>query len=75
MEILFGGLIGIIVGLFIALFCVIGKDDIVCHCEIKENAELIAKILDFDVNGEIYQPVCSNADTGGYYEEWNNEIF
>ena len=50
MEILFGGLIGIIVGLFIALFCVIGKDDIVCHCEIKENAELIAQILDFDVN-------------------------
>lgn len=45
------------------------KDDIVCHCEIKENAELIAKILDFDVNGEIYQPVCDNADTGEYYEE------
>lgn len=47
----------------------IGKNDIVCHCEIKENAELIAQILDFDVNGEIYQPVCSNADTGEYYEE------
>ena len=60
MEILFGGLIGIIVGLFIALFCVIGKDDIVCHCEIKENAELIAQILDFDVNGEVYQPNCEN---------------
>jgi hypothetical protein len=36
------------------------SDDTVCHCEVKENAELIAQILDFDVNGEIYQPNCEN---------------
>lgn len=26
----------------------------VCHCNLKENAELIAKILDYDVNNEVY---------------------
>lgn len=27
--------------------------DTVCHCNVKENAEIIAQILDFDVKGEI----------------------
>lgn len=30
-----------------------GKDVTVCHCNVEENAELIAKILDYDVNGEV----------------------
>lgn len=30
-----------------------GKDDIVCHCDVKKNAELVAKIMDYDVNGEV----------------------
>ena len=28
---------------------------VVAHCDVKENAELIAKIMDCDVDGEIYQ--------------------
>ena len=28
------------------------KDDTVCHCDVKENAELVAEILDYDANGE-----------------------
>lgn len=43
----------------IGLFA-LNSDDTVCHCEVKENAELIAQILDFDVNGEVYQPNCEN---------------
>ena len=35
----------------------VGEEEIVCHCNLKENAELIAKILDFDVENQI-------ADTG-----------
>lgn len=31
------------------------KEITVCHCEVKENAELIAKILDADVEGKIYE--------------------
>lgn len=30
-----------------------GKDVTVCHCDVKENAELVAEILDYDVNGEV----------------------
>lgn len=30
-----------------------GKDVTVCHCNVKENAELVAEILDYDVNGEV----------------------
>lgn len=29
----------------------------VCHCKIRENAEMIAKILDYDINGEIADDV------------------
>ena len=29
-------------------------DDTICHCNVKENAELIAKILDDDVCGKVY---------------------
>ena len=29
------------------------EEEIVCHCNVKENAELIAKILDFDVENQI----------------------
>lgn len=29
------------------------NEQTVCHCNIKENAELIAKILDYDVNNEV----------------------
>ena len=28
-------------------------DKIVCHCNVKENAELIAKIMDYDVNSKV----------------------
>lgn len=31
----------------------VGEEETVCHCNIKENAELIAKILDYDVQNEI----------------------
>ena len=31
----------------------VGEEEIVCHCNIKENAELIAKILDCDVQNRI----------------------
>ena len=31
----------------------VGEEETVCHCNIKENAELIAKILDFDVENQI----------------------
>ena len=31
----------------------VGEEETVCHCNIKENAELIAKILDFDVQNRI----------------------
>lgn len=31
----------------------VGEEETVCHCNLKENAELIAKILDFDVNNQI----------------------
>lgn len=27
--------------------------EIVCHCNVKENAELIAKIMDYDVDGKV----------------------
>lgn len=30
------------------------NDEIVCHCEIKENAELIAEILTADSEGRYY---------------------
>ena len=30
-------------------------EETVCHCNVKENAELIAKILDDDVVGKVYQ--------------------
>lgn len=29
------------------------EEEIVCHCNVRENAELIAKILDFDVENQI----------------------
>lgn len=32
------------------------EDETVCHCNIKENAELIAAILDWDVKGAIFNP-------------------
>ena len=28
-------------------------DEIVCHCNMKENAELIAKIMDYDVESKV----------------------
>ena len=31
----------------------VGEEETVCHCNVKENAELIAKILDFDVENQI----------------------
>lgn len=31
----------------------VGEEETVCHCNVKENAELIAKILDFDVQNRI----------------------
>ena len=36
--------------------CAIGDGEVVVHCNLKENADLIAKILDCDVAGEIYVP-------------------
>ena len=30
-----------------------GEEETVCHCNVKENAELIAKILDYDVQNQI----------------------
>ena len=33
----------------------------VCHCNVKENAEIIAKILDADVDGEIADVKLSTA--------------
>ena len=30
-------------------------EETACHCNVKENAELIAKILDDDVDGKVYQ--------------------
>lgn len=32
---------------------VFGKDDTVCHCNVEENAALVAEILDYDANGEV----------------------
>lgn len=32
---------------------VFGEDNTVCHCNVKENAELVAEILDCDANGEV----------------------
>ena len=31
----------------------VGEEETVCHCNVKENAELIAKILDCDVQNQI----------------------
>ena len=31
----------------------VGEEETVCHCNVKENAELIAKILDYDVQNQI----------------------
>ena len=31
----------------------VGEEEIVCHCNLKENAEMIAKILDFDVENQV----------------------
>lgn len=31
----------------------VGEEETVCHCNVKENAELIAKILDFDVENQV----------------------
>jgi hypothetical protein len=31
----------------------VGEEETVCHCNIKENAELIAKILDYDIQNQI----------------------
>ena len=31
----------------------VGEEEIVCRCNLKENAEMIAKILDFDVENQI----------------------
>lgn len=36
--------------------CAIGDGEVVVHCNLKENADLIAKILDCDVAGKIYVP-------------------
>lgn len=36
--------------------CAIGNNKMVAHCNLEENADLIAKILDCDVAGEIYVP-------------------
>lgn len=36
--------------------CAIGDGEMVVHCNLEENADLIAKILDCDVVGEIYVP-------------------
>ena len=30
-----------------------GEEETVCHCNVKENAELIAKVLDYDVQNQI----------------------
>lgn len=30
------------------------EPDVVCHCNVKENAELIAKILDDDIDGKVF---------------------
>lgn len=32
-----------------------GKSEIIVHCNLKENAELIAKILDADLDNEVYE--------------------
>ena len=36
--------------------------DTVCHCNVKENAETIARILDYDIRGEVspYVPFFPN---------------
>ena len=34
--------------------CYMGDGEIVAHCNLKENAELIAMILDCDAAGEVY---------------------
>lgn len=36
--------------------------DTICHCNVKENAEIIAKILDYDIRGEVapYVPFFPN---------------
>ena len=60
LEFLFGVLFGIFASIFNIELFALNSDDTVCHCEVKENAELIAQILDFDVNGEVYQPNCEN---------------
>lgn len=42
-------------------------DDVACHCNVKENAELIARILDEDVDGKVYQmeqPDATDANVG-----------
>lgn len=32
-----------------------GAENVVCHCNLKENADLIAKIMDADCNGEVFE--------------------
>lgn len=39
----------------------------VCHCNVKENAQLIADILDMDVRGEVYETKAK-----AIWEEWKN---
>ena len=36
--------------------CVIDDGEVIAHCNLRENADLIAKILDSDIAGEIYAP-------------------
>ena len=41
--------------------------DTVCHCNVKENAETIAQILDYDIRGEVspYVPFFPNEVNNG----------
>lgn len=50
---------------------VFGEDDTVCHCNVKENAELVAEILDCDANGEVAPFAIGQMDL----EDENNENF
>lgn len=43
------------------------KKETVCHCNIEENAQLIADILDMDVRGEAYE-----IKAKAVWEEWKN---
>ena len=36
--------------------CAVADEEVVARCNLKENADLIAKILDFDVAEKIYVP-------------------